>query len=235
MHVDQLYGRFVMDSVKLQLPDICLRTPYSQLQATVDMDMNAFDEVKPGKLMAQLKGALGRSDLFLFAGDAFPGAMKKKWPFYPMKIEGSFKGNMQQASFSGLKLLLPTAFELSADGKLGNLTDMNRLKANVDLKARTYHLDFVTAMLDPSLMQEIHVPSGIGIRGNIQADGSRYATRLAITEGRGRMKVDAKVDAKTRKDGSIDMNRLAYQAKIQAHNIQAKHFQIGRASCRERV
>ena len=29
-----------------------------------------------------------------------------------MKIEGSFKGNMQQASFSGLKLSLPTAFEL---------------------------------------------------------------------------------------------------------------------------
>lgn len=146
LQVDQLYGRFVMDSVKLQLPDICLRTPYSQLQATVDMDMNAFDEVKPGKLMAQLKGALGRSDLFLFAGDAFPSAMKKKWPFYPMKIEGSFKGNMQQASFSGLKLSLPTAFELSADGKVGNLTDLNRLKANVDLNARTYHLDFVTAM-----------------------------------------------------------------------------------------
>ena len=38
------------------------------------------------------------------------------------------------------------------------------------------------------------------------------------------MRVDAKIDAKTRKDGSIDMNRLAYQAKIQAHNIQAKHF-----------
>lgn len=117
---------------------------------------------------------------------------------------------------------------------------MNRLKANVDLNARTYHLDFITAMLDPSLMQEIRVPSGIGIRGNIQADGSRYATRLAITEGRGRMKVDAKIDAKTRKDGSIDMNRLAYQAKIQAHNIQAKHFLPNRicilspAHCRRR-
>ena len=33
LQVDQLYGRSVMDSVKLQLPDICLRTPYSQLQA----------------------------------------------------------------------------------------------------------------------------------------------------------------------------------------------------------
>lgn len=82
---------------------------------------------------------------------------------------------------------------------MGNLTDMNRLKANVDLNARTYHLDFITAMLDPSLMQEIRVPSGIGIRGNIQADGSSYATRLAIAEGRGRMRVEAKIDVKTRK------------------------------------
>ncbi len=38
------------------------------------------------------------------------------------------------------------------------------------------------------------------------------------------MKVDATVDAKTRKDGSMDMNRLAYQAKLQASNIQATHF-----------
>ena len=66
------------------------------------MDMNAFDEVKPGKLMAQLKGALGRSDMFLFARDAFPDAMKKKWPFYPMTIEGSFKGNMQPVSYTHL-------------------------------------------------------------------------------------------------------------------------------------
>ncbi len=71
--------------------------------------------------------------------------------YYPMKVEGSFKGNMQRASFSGVKLSLPTVFELSTDGTVANLTDMDHLKANVDLKARTYNLGMVTAMLDPSL------------------------------------------------------------------------------------
>ncbi len=101
MKVDQLYGRFVMDSVKLQLPDLYLRTPDSHLQATVDMDMNAFAEKNPGKLMARVKGALGRSDLFLFIGDALPKQMKRRWPYYPMKVEGSLKGNYAACLFLG--------------------------------------------------------------------------------------------------------------------------------------
>ena len=44
---------------------------------------------------------------------------------------------------------------------------MNKLKANVNLNARTYNLGFITAMLEPSLMKEICVPNGIGIKGNI--------------------------------------------------------------------
>ena len=222
--VDQLYGRFVMDSVKLQLPDIYLRTPVSNLQAHVDMDMDAFADKNQGKLLAQLDGSIGRSDLFLFIGDMLPKAMKSRWPYYPLNVKGTFRGNLQRASLSGWQVSLPTAFRLSADGDLANLTDMARLKANVDLNARTYNLGFVTAMLDPSLMREIRIPSGIGIKGNVKVDGNKYATHLAVTEGRGSLKLDAKVDAKTKRDGSIDMNRLAYQAKIQARNIQAKHF-----------
>ena len=224
LKINQLYGRFVMDSVKMQLPDLYLRTPVSNLQASVDFDMNAFAEKNPGKIMARVNGALGRSDLFLLIGDALPKQMKNRWPYYPMKVEGSFKGNMQRASFSGVKLSLPTVFQLSTDGTIANLMDMDHLKANVDLQARTYNLGMVTAMLDPSLTQEIRIPSGISINGNVKVDGTKYATRLALTEGKGSMKVDATVDARTRKDGSLDMNSLAYQAKLQASNIQARHF-----------
>ena len=224
LKINQLYGRFVMDSVKMQLPDLYLRTPVSNLQASVDFDMNAFAEKNPGKIMARVNGALGRSDLFLFIGDALPKQMKYRWPYYPMKVEGSFKGNMQRASFSGVRLSLPTVFQLSTDGTVANLKDMDHLKANVDLQARTYNLGMVTAMLDPSLTQEIRIPSGISINGNVKVDGTKYATRLALTEGKGSMKVDATVDARTRKDGSLDMGNLAYQAKLQASNIQAKHF-----------
>ena len=127
-------------------------------------------------------------------------------------------------AFDGLKAVLPSAFEISAHGTLGSLTDMNKLKANVNLNAHTYNLSFITTMLEPSLMKEIRVPNGIGIKGNINVDGQRYATKLALTEGRGSLDVDASVIAKTSSTGGIDLGRLSYDAKIQAKNVQAKHF-----------
>ena len=224
LRIDRMTGRFVMDSLKLQLPDLYLRTPVSNLKATVDMDLDAFADREPGKLMAMLDGSFGRSDLMLFIGDALPKKMSQKWPFYPLSLKGTVRGNMQSLAFSDFQATLPTAFNLKANGSLANLMDMNRLKANVDLNARTYNLGFITAMLDPSLMKEVHIPNGMGIKGNIKADGTKYATKLAVTEGKGRVNLDATVDAKKKSNGDIDMGRLAYRADLQVHNLQAKHF-----------
>ena len=224
LRVDNLYGRFVMDSLKLQLPDLYFRTPVSELQTTLDMDLDAFSDKEPGKLMARIQGEVGRSDLFLFIGDALPSKMKINWPYYPMKVACSFRGNMQRASFSGLRLELPTAFRLSADGDVAHLSDIEHLQASVNLRAKTYNLGFVTAMLDPSLRRELRVPSGIGIDGRVKLDGTKYAAKLAVSEGRGRLGIDAVVDAKTAKNGSLDLGRLAYQAKLSARNVVVSHF-----------
>lgn len=157
--------------------------------------MDAFAESNPGHLAALIDGSLGKSDLMLL--QAMQCLKNEKlWPYYPLKLKGSVKGNLQQLAFDGLKAVLPSAFEISAHGTLSSLTDMNKLKANVNLNARTYNLGFITAMLEPSLMKEICVPNGIGIKGNINVDGQRYATKLALTEGRGSLNIDASVIAK---------------------------------------
>lgn len=223
LKVDKLYGRVVMDSSKFKLPDLYVRTPISCLQTSLDMDLNAFDDRTPGEIVAQVHGFVGRSDLFLFA-NGLPAEMRVKWPYYPLNVDGTLKGNLQHAKFSNVKLSLPTAFQMEMSGNVANLMDINRLKADVNLKVNTYNLNFVTAILNPSLRQEIRIPSGIGIHGHVNVNGTKYATKLAMTEGKGAMKVDAVINAPIKKGGSIDMNRLAYQAKIQARNFQAKHF-----------
>ncbi len=224
LRVSRMAGRFVMDSVKIQLPDMYLQTPYSTLQTTLSMDMNAFAVSAPGKLTAMLRGKVGREDLMLFAGEYMPAKMRQHWPYYPLSIEGTVKGNLQYLTYDGLKVQLPTAFTLSSSGRLANLTAPSRLKADVQLDAKTYNLSFITALLDPATLKEIRIPSGIGVKGNLKADGGHYATQLAVTEGRGRMNVRASVDTKNRKDGSLDMQALAYQAKINAVNLQPHHF-----------
>lgn len=224
LQITQMNGRFVMDSMKLSLPDIYLCTPVSKLKATIDMDLNAFADKNPGKVMAQLDGNLGKSDLMLFIKDALPSKMAKLWPYYPLSLKGVVEGNMQSLSFAGVQAVLPTAFSIKFDGKLANMMDMAHLKANVNLDAHTYRLGFITCMLDPSLMKEIRVPSGMHFLGNVRADGNKYATKMAVSEGKGKMNIQASVDLAKKANGDIDMNRLAYHAKIQARNVQAKHF-----------
>ena len=224
LKVDQLNGRFVMDSARLNLPDLYLQTPVSRLKATVDMDLDAFADKNPGKLTALFDGSLGKSDLMLFLADALPKPMSRRWPYYPLSLKGSVKGNLQQLAFSGIQLNLPTAFQLKADGNVSNVTDVDRLKATVNLDARTYNLGFVTCMLDPSLMREIRIPNGIGIKGNIKADGNKYGTNLKLREGQGALHLIASADVKKKRNGDFDMSRLAYQAKVQARNIQVRHF-----------
>ncbi|HBN46536.1 MAG TPA: phage tail protein, partial [Prevotella sp.] len=50
LRVDSLRGGFAMDSTHLDLSDLRLRTPESDLTVDFGMDLNAFDEKHPGKL-----------------------------------------------------------------------------------------------------------------------------------------------------------------------------------------
>ena len=224
IQVDRMNGRFVMDSLRLQLPDFFLQTPWSQLQTTLAMDLNAFDESAPGKLTAIVKGSIGRQDLMRFAADYMPATMCRQWPYYPLNVEGTVKGNLQVLSYQGVKVSLPTAFSVESDGRLANLNALSRLKADVNLKANTYNLGFLTSVLDRSVTEQVRIPSGIGIRGHLEADGPHYATRLILTESKGQLSVDAAADTKTGKDGNLDFSQLAYRAKLKAKNIQVKHF-----------
>lgn len=211
--LSNLYGRIVMDSTQLQLPDIYLRTPYSNMQAMVKMDLNAFDDNNPGTLSLLLLGAFGREDILFFMSD-LPKKMQSQWPYYPLTVDASMKGNLQEMNISELKLNLPTVLNASASGRVANLVDMDHLKANINLSANTYNLGIVTSMLDPSITSMIRIPYGMSMKGNVKADGAKYAVDATLREGKGSLKAVASVDTK----------RMAYQAKLQANNIQAKHF-----------
>ena len=224
LNVSQLNGRFVMDSTKLRLPDLYVKTPNSHLQTSVDMDMNAFSDVNPGQLTVLMDGSLGRSDLMLFLGAFLPKKMIVRWPYYPLALKGTIKGNLEKLDVAGARVTLPSAFDLSMNGSFASLLDIDNIKANVSLDAHTYNLGFVTALLDPSLMKEIAIPYGMSIRGNVSADGNKYATQIKLGEGGGVLSLDASVLTKKNRRGEFDLGRLAYKAKIQAKNIHAKHF-----------
>lgn len=213
MEITELAGPVALDSTRIHLPDIKLRTPESSLDAHVVMDMDAFSTQSPGKIHISADGSFGKQDIMQFLG-GMPTQFIRQWPNQPLTVKTVMAGNMKRMEFTGLNAKLPGAFNVNAKGTLGNLDDIERLQADILLDAKTQNLGFITALVDPKTMDGIRIPQGIGIKGRVKADGSRYSADLMASESRGR------VDAK----GSVDTKTMQYQANVKANNLQIKHF-----------
>ena len=211
--ITELASSVSLNSDRVYLPDVKLRTPESSIDAHVTMDLNAFDEHSPGKLHVKADASLGKVDIMRFLG-GMPTKFIRQWPNQPLTVKTVLAGNMKRVELTGLNAKLPGAFNINAKGTVANLDDMDRLQANVDIDAQTQNINFVTALADPKTMEGIHIPKGIGVKGNIKADGSQYQMDVVASEGGG------KVFAK----GRINTKSMNYQASLKAVNLHVKHF-----------
>ena len=213
LDVRAFHGGFAMDDQKLSLSKAHVETSQSELDVDFQMDLNTFDDHHPGKLYADIDGQIGKGDILVFA-TTLPRAMMAKWPSQPLTLRGHAEGNMQYVSFKNLYAKLPTAFEVKATGWVANPLDAERLRADVNLKGRTDRLDFVTALLPSDVQQQVRIPRGIGIDGNIKANGPLYAAHLTATEGGGSVSVKGTFNSKT----------LSYDVKATANHLHINHF-----------
>ena len=211
--IDSLAGGVSMDSTSLTLSKLRLSTPESSLNAVVYMDFDAFSERDPGQMYVTLDGWVGKQDIMMFLPD-MPNGFRRRWPNYPLQLKGVVRGNMRHASISGVNLKLPTAFNVNAHGWMSNLDNADRLKANIQLNARTADLGFVAALLPPDVSKQVSIPSGISIQGRFEADGSLYNANFTAAEGGGRLAAKA----------SINLKDMAYNAVVDAEQLHIEHF-----------
>lgn len=211
--VEKIAGSLDMDDKRLLLPYFELRTPESALKANLHMDLNTFDAVNPGRMNVVVHGSVGKQDLMLMMAD-MPSDFKKRYPNYPLSIDGVVRGNMQRVSFSGLTMKLPTAFNLHADGYVVKPLDNELRRGEITMKAQSSNLSFVSALLSSDLQKTVNIPQGMTLDGKVDLNGSRYATRLMLTEGKGKMGAVA----------SFDVKRMAYQARLDVRNMALQRF-----------
>lgn len=213
IRVDELSGKVVMDSLKVNLPILHLRTPDSWADASMVMDFNVMDAVNPGKIRLSLNASLGKQDLMMWMG-GMPQLFIRRYPNAPLTIRGSVVGNMKHIVIGGLDMNLPTALHAKAFGTVSNLDDMKRLYADIHLRGNTYNLGFITCLLPADVMSQYRIPYGIGLDGHFVANGPRYTADFTAREGNGTVKANAYVDTRV----------MAYRANLKVNNLQIHHF-----------
>lgn len=217
IEVSSITGRATMDTTHAELPSLRLRTPDSDLEASATMDLNALDSINPGRLSLRLMASIGKQDVIRFCGD-LPQQFVRRYPNRPITVRGSVNGNLRHADITGLRVSLPTAFTLTADGYAENPTDMERLKADVKLKAEGHDLGFVTALAGAGAADSYRLPPGMTLDARLKADGRRYAADMTLHEGHGATAGTVKLD------GRLDSRDMNYQAQADISRLNLHHF-----------
>ena len=209
LQVTDLTGPIAMENGSIRLPKFHLKTSESDI--LVDM-LSLMDSIDPGKLRLRVDAQLGRQDLMHFMGD-LPQGVRDRWPYYPLTVKGSVKGNMDFVEFKDLDIELPTAFYGNADGFVANISDPKRLRADVQFKARTQNIGFLMAMLPRDVQRDYRIPP-MSTEGRVKVDGAHYSADVKAHEGGGHMQLI----------GDFDANQMNYSASISLENINFHHF-----------
>ena len=263
LEVTELTGGLRLDTAfnHIELPHLTLRTPDSDVEAEVYMDLNAFTPPQSGngnlsynsegsgigQMRARLNAQLGKQDLMRLSdmlntpspnsaeGHSQPKGSKnapflspnfwRQYPNHPLSIKGSVNGNIKSLDFTGVDISLPTALHVKADGHAYNVTEVERLRAQVALKAETQDLRFVTTLMEPTT---IKLPP-MTLSGNLKADGLRYDADLNLREGAGTVKAKAKaplasVRQKVKGKTVSSYTLSTYDADIAVQGLNLHHF-----------
>lgn len=206
-------GTVFLDTTRIRVPVLNLRTPESHLRLGVSFDFNALAEKNPGHLSVDANGSLGKQDLVRFMG-GLPSDFSRRWPNYPLAVKGVVRGNMRHAQLVGLTIALPTAFTFSAEGFAAHLDDMKRMTVEARVTAHGHNLDFLSALLPSSVSRQVRIPRGITLAASLKKHDDHVSTTFSLREGSGSLSGKA----------GLTLSRMAYEAELNANAFHLQHF-----------
>ena len=225
LQITEMTGGLSLDSAfnHIRMPLMSLRTPDSNIMAEADMDFNVFDGQHPGVMKLRLFAQVGKQDLFALTGQ-LPQKFTQHFPTHPLIIRGSIDGNMDHMKLTGIDIDLATAVHATLKGTIDHMTDLRRMKADIKVDAKTKSLNFMTALLDPEMSNDIRIPDGITLNGSMTANGTKYSADLTAHEGSGsiRMNGSATIPLDAKDEFVTDMT--SYDADISIKDLNVHHF-----------
>ena len=164
LDVDRLQGSIYMDTTRLVLPALCLRTPHSQVDAEVDFDFRSLAAGKGGHCRRHVDARLGKEDVVCLGKGYVDAEYLNTLPATPITLKADVEGNMDHLRLPELRLHLPGTAKLEARGYAAHVLQNGR-SGHFALNLSTQNLAPVRNMLPRETRQTVTVPDGLSARG----------------------------------------------------------------------
>ena len=208
LELTRLQGQIALSGEQLHIDNFSASTPRSQLTAQAHVDLSSLDNPdRSDRLVSlELDASLDRSDLLRVMPEL------ASLPDYPLSLHGHLNGSMKQLNVERLSIVVPTVLQAEASGRLGNLTDLDNLTAQLDLETNLYDVSSLSPFF--SLPADYRLPKGLSLKGSIGSKQGQYTANLTASEGGGIARLKGYYHPKTE----------SYEADIAVRNLQLRHF-----------
>lgn len=211
--ISSLTGSFHSDSTNINVPQLLLKTPSSEVRLLAMVPWSSFDENPEGNMRVLLTASVGKEDVMTFAGE-LPPDFQKAYPQKPLSLTAGVEGNLSSMLLRQLKGELPGTFRMDVSGTMQSLTDSIRRSGKLNLKAETGNLDFLLSMLPVAERHRYNIPSGIKLTGEAALKNNEYKADLLLREDKGKVLLTA----------SFNPGKEAYKADLKVDSLEPVHF-----------
>lgn len=211
--IRSLTGNIESDSSIIQVPQLLLQTPYSELRLLATLPWSSFSDEPAGTLRSLLTANLGKEDLFLFMG-TLPEQFKNSYPNKDFTLTAGVEGNLSSLLLRQLKAELPGVIKIDVSGDLQHVTDSIRRSGNLKLNALTGDLNFIFSTLPAAEKERYNIPQGMILTGTANLKERGYHADLQLLQDKGSIGLTA----------SFNPTFETYKADLKIDSLQPTHF-----------
>lgn len=211
--ISSLTGSLHSDSTNINVPQLLLKTPSSEVRLLAMVPWSSFDADPEGNMRVLLTASVGKEDVMTFAGE-LPVDFQKAYPLKPLSLTAGVEGNLSSMLLRQLKGELPGTFRMDVSGTMKSLTDSIRRSGKLNLKAETGNLEFLLSMLPAAERHRYNIPSGMTLTGEAALKNNEYQADLLLREDKGKVLLTA----------SFDPGKEAYKADLKVDSLEPVHF-----------
>lgn len=208
-----LTGNIESDSLLIQVPQLLLQTPHSEVRLLATVPWSTFAPEPEGTLHTLLTASLGKEDLLIFAGP-LPAELKQAWPDKDFTLTAGVEGNLLALRLRQLKAELPGVLTVDASGQLSEVTDSIRRSGDIRLKARTGNLNFILSTLPALERERFAIPAGLLLTGEASLKDRGYRADLKLIQDKGTIALS----------GRFNPVFQSYAADLKVDSLQPVHF-----------
>lgn len=210
--VNGLSGSVYMDSARLSLPALNLRTAYSRLDAAVELPWRSLTAGRGGGMLLRLDADIDHRDVLTLAQGAVPADILAAWPRKPLTLAAEVSGNMERLDIRRLDCALPGVVSLKASGHALRPMDDDR-SGNVRFDLHTGDTRGLMALMPADVRHTVAIPRGMAARGTAAFALGRYKADARIAAAGGTLSLRATAD--TRRE-TYSVRTAARQFPLQA-------------------